>query len=590
MTTQQTPKGAKPNNNTVVLRSLNPLRFIGLNRNAFRLFARLAVLTKDGEQSCLYTNRQAAKELKITERTATNAFKLLVSKGYVTLDFVSGPVAACSNIRCVSLTDFSVDLLKGPNSAVYQHDDSAKEGSDDAKTAKNGLNTGAAEGVENPHENGVENPKTSHRIFGPLSPDSAQLAQDQHPSKSAPETGLNTRLSAHPRREMHEHRVESTDYYYGSEVSRLVLATRTLSCAGPWAFSAQGLEDPLVMPAVEGAQVYVRPHVDSRGYAASGRVGTVRFDFTEPLKQMGLAVTRVNGEPYSARFDFGPLQEQLLPCKEHPHKGVCAIRDEVGLEQLPHAVDVEWLHRYFVFAVLDEICNYEFFSTCRAFQIPSICNRKEIAHYFACNQYSLLFPVISAKWGTDIDYFVDPEEGRVQVEYASEYFVNHVLERYKPHKDTSPLRYLSACVAREALDVLASSEYYPRAAEIFLQAVSNKWCHASWQSNRLSMNCKSLLDNYYPQSDISAQLMLWAQTDMPFFARLSYPYLLMRKVCGINELASYGMSLVEDADKIARQYLHLLGTDQICKEQWQNFVSHYQHAYPFLTQLDFDHV
>lgn len=101
------------------------------------------------------------------------------------------------------------------------------------------------------------------------------------------------------------------------------------------------------------------------------------------------------------------------------------------------------------------------------------------------------------------------------------------------------------------------------------------------------MSDKELL-RYYPSSLDSLHEMLNAGIDESITInpiRLSYPYLLFRKIYLVCKKANYEERGV-NADAMAVKLLRLISGSKQVSEQWQAFVALCGADYPFLTKLE----
>ena len=120
--TAHTAKGDGQKEPKAPSRNLNPLKFMDFAPSELKLFSRLVVLTKDGTQPCVYTNKQAVTDLKITEATLRDAFKRLQAKGYITAEHTTTAFGA--NTRVVKLTQTGLDRLLSAGEAQRPEGDS----------------------------------------------------------------------------------------------------------------------------------------------------------------------------------------------------------------------------------------------------------------------------------------------------------------------------------------------------------------------------------------------------------------------------------------------------------------------------------
>ena len=80
-----------------------------LSQDELRLMNRLVVLTKGGQQECVYSNQQSERELGFYRSTTSRLFKSLKDKGLLTL--CRDNTAFGKNTRVVSLNVFNIFAL-----------------------------------------------------------------------------------------------------------------------------------------------------------------------------------------------------------------------------------------------------------------------------------------------------------------------------------------------------------------------------------------------------------------------------------------------------------------------------------------------
>ena len=93
------PTTIETNGKTIIL---HPKAYPDLNWSESTFLARLAVLTKNGSQPCVYTDRQAAQEFRVTEMTITRMIRKLKAQGYITTAKVSD-LNFGANVRQITL-------------------------------------------------------------------------------------------------------------------------------------------------------------------------------------------------------------------------------------------------------------------------------------------------------------------------------------------------------------------------------------------------------------------------------------------------------------------------------------------------------
>ena len=79
------------------------------SRDEFRLMCRLMVLTVNGSKACVYTNKQAEKDLQLSSSTATRLFQALEQKGFLSTCLQNTSYG--KNTRVVSLNVLNILAL-----------------------------------------------------------------------------------------------------------------------------------------------------------------------------------------------------------------------------------------------------------------------------------------------------------------------------------------------------------------------------------------------------------------------------------------------------------------------------------------------
>lgn len=576
----------------VALKKLKPTQFYELTPAAFRIFCRLALLTKDGTQQCVYTNFMATHELEIAESTASAAFKALAELGYISVEFRATPLIA-SKARTITLTDKAMAKLAdcsekkidSPNKSSQEPLDLSSVNSHrysfDALPIKNqSTDLGFQSEIQNCSDRkhvGTSTAVTTDLVEG-------------HDYCS--ENGLNKPVDGGS--------IGIGIGIVGSNSSSSIFKAFALELPLIPSRCACAFDGPIKDSLLLGSRsklAYIRTQ-EHDGFAASGRVGTLKFDFTSALADMGIELEGFAGEQAAPVFDFTELAQRVDSMRDYGHKAVCYLASSNELKKLPDAIPFRWAHEYFRFAVLDEICNYNIFRQRDGFEDPNRIKfmPKKLEDYCRFNQYSLLFSVLSAKWG--VDYVTDVEQDWDGREYDIGFCSNPLLERifqkYVPSNGAVPLRFASAFIAREVLNILKDPELYSKAFDQVITPLSNLWGTSSWL-NRSPYSIEyeeNLLRTYYPSTDAGDRIMVAVEEAIPygFAARLSYPFLLLRKIFQVQKMANYGIAPMVQADATARECLRRIGIDLMCEHSWNTFVARHQDAYPFLTKLEFAHV
>ena len=81
---------------------LHPKAYPDLNSSEAVLLSRLAVLTQNGTKSCVYTDKQAKEEFKVTHMTINRLLTKLKAQGYISISKVSD-FQFGSNVRQITV-------------------------------------------------------------------------------------------------------------------------------------------------------------------------------------------------------------------------------------------------------------------------------------------------------------------------------------------------------------------------------------------------------------------------------------------------------------------------------------------------------
>ena len=576
--TAHTAKGDRQKEQKAPSRNLNPLKFMDFAPSELKLFSRLVVLTKDGTQPCVYTNKQAVTDLKITEATLRDAFKRLQAKGYITAEHTTTAFGA--NTRVVKLTQTGLDRLLSAGEVQRPEGDS--------------------DPVTNPTTNPAITP-TNNPTTNPTNT----------PTNPPLENGLNMPLNEAPRSMIVRVRSMINEFEQRSHSP----SNSSLSSSGPsgsdqlaneqegqeqegqasqaqseqegQASQAQGKQEQVAQTAQAG---------QAQGWSSSDKEGTTRFDFADKLKSLGLEVSVINGKPSDLRYDFTWLQGRLSSNAKHDYKGVCQFAMKEGAIGIPY----EWIHRFAEFVIVNEMANH----SDQLFKAPESCdkyNKELVTEFFARNQSGILFTVIGSRWGaewgpyfTEVDS-IDEFSGQIEhdiydVYWAGKEFVKQALYNFNLGDRSNPVKYLTRAVLYEVRNILRDPAAYQKA----VKAVASEFffnCRAQRWINSLRCGGEEYLRCYYPVSDYDMHRMLYEPArGQKIKMRFTYPYMLVRKWFTVFRASGYEDGGGDWSDDKSRELLYAIGHDAFNRTQWEECVKVFGAEYPFLTKLEFENV
>ena len=570
--TAHTAKGERQKEPKAPSRNLNPLKFMDFAPSELKLFSRLVVLTKDGTQSCVYTNKQAVADLKITEATLRDAFKRLQAKGYITAEHTTTAFGA--NTRVVKLTQTGLDRL---------------------------LSTGEVqrpEGDSDPVTNPTTNPAITPTNNPTTNPTNTPTSTPTNTPTNPPlENGLNMPLNEASRSMTVRVRSMINEFEQRSHSP----SNSSLSSSGPSGSDqlaneqeaqaqegqAQGKQEQVAQTAQAG---------QAQGWSSSDKEGTTRFDFADKLKSLGLEVSVINGKPSDLRYDFTWLQGRLSSNAKHDYKGVCQFAMKEGAIGIPY----EWIHRFAEFVIVNEMANH----SDQLFKAPESCdkyNKELVTEFFARNQSGILFTVIGSRWGaewgpyfTEVDS-VDEFSGQIEhdiydVYWAGKEFVKQALYNFNLGDRSNPVKYLTRAVLYEVRNILRDPAAYQKAvkavaSEFFFNCRAQRWINSLHCGGEEYMRC------YYPVSDYDMHRMLYEPArGQKIKMRFTYPYMLVRKWFTVFRASGYEDGGGDWSDDKSRKLLYAIGHDEFNRTQWEECVKVFGAEYPFLTKLEFENV
>ena len=316
-----------------------------------------------------------------------------------------------------------------------------------------------------------------------------------------------------------------------------------------------------------------------------------KFDFTEHLDALGLLPVMVGDHEINPVFDFTELAEILSPQTERN------MHFAYGWQE----ICVQWASYFFLFSVLNEICFYqdEMFKTSQ--DCPKY-NLHEIEDFIKVQQQGLLFFLLATRDGYSHEQFANPAGHNlpdIDVEYTSKFLVQRIVSRYNPAKSKadSPLPYLYKVIISQCMDVLANERNFYWALAKFMEVVrsnaqAQRWAERNSLIEGDKLQYEQQLAKYYPTYwgqydscwfDLTRKSADGGETQFPM--RLSYPFMLFRKLGGLDSIAAYNKGNTAFGDAITRFVNHDLGQCPAVKASFDDFVKRHSVNYPFLLQL-----
>ena len=581
--TAHTAKGEGQKEQKAPSRNLNPLKFMDFAPSELKLFSRLVVLTKDGTQPCVYTNKQAVTDLKITEATLRDAFKRLQAKGYITAEHTTTAFGA--NTRVVKLTQTGLDRLLSAGEVQRPEGDSdpvTNPTTNPAITPTNNPTTNPTNTPTSTPTNTPTNPPLENGLNMPLNEASRSMTvrvrsminEFEQRSHSPSNSSLS---SSGP----------SGSDQLANEQEAQAQEGQASQAQNEQEGQAQGKQEQVAQTAQAG---------QAQDWSSSDKEGTTRFDFADKLKSLGLEVSVINGKPSDLRYDFTWLQGRLSSNAKHDYKGVCQFAMKDGAIGIPY----EWIHRFAEFVIVNEMANH----SDQLFKAPESCdkyNKELVTEFFARNQSGILFTVIGSRWGaewgpyfTEVDS-IDEFSGQIEhdiydVYWAGKEFVKQALYNFNLGDRSNPVKYLTRAVLYEVRNILRDPAAYQKA----VKAVASEFffnCRAQRWINSLHCGGEEYLRCYYPVSDYDMRRMLYEPArGQKIKMRFTYPYMLVRKWFTVFRASGYEDGGGDWSDDKSRELLYAIGHDAFNRTQWEECVKVFGAEYPFLTKLEFENV
>ena len=258
----------------------------------------------------------------------------------------------------------------------------------------------------------------------------------------------------------------------------------------------------------------------------------------------------------------------------------------------------DWAVPFLVFSVLNEIC---FFQD-EMFAHPEACpkyNLSALADFIKEQQRGLLFFVLRARYGI----YYDTNSRGEEFSYTGKLLIRRIVGLYDPlkTKGDSPLPYIKRIIVRQCMEILADPNEFFKLLRPFMDVVRSNACCQLWATRLYLVDAlrtrsdglyEELLSLYYPTYsipgrnswyDLTRKSVYGCATAFPM--RLSYPFMLLRKVGGLDHLACYERGDTASGDEFTRKINYDLGHCAEVKASFEQFVQRYGAHFPFLHQL-----
>ena len=490
----------------ITVRDFQRAAFQYFSRDEFRLMCRLMVLTVNGSKTCVYTNKQAEKDLQLSSSTATRLFQALEQKGFLSTCLQNTSYG--KNTRVVSLNVLNIlALIQGEASPATP-----------AMPCAQGL-------AAMPAEAAVPVPaKQPEPVSVPTLPPMTSVASAPAP---APASVLN-------------------------KAQRAAI---------------------------------------TRAYTSPALSEIYKFDFTARMESLGLLPLIVAGREVTPVFDFTELAEELSPS---------TVRNVDFAYGWPEFCN-KWAASFFLFSVVNELCYHQDEMFALAHTCPKY-NTQELEDFIKLRQQGLLFFVLGTRDEYDVESFPNPTNHNlpnIKLYYTSRMLIQRIVGRYNPakSKSDSPLPYLKKVIVSQCKDVLANERDFCWALKLFMKEVrsnaqSQRWAYRMGLVYGDDHDYDQQLALYYPTYwyngrhpwyDLIFKSADGGETQFPM--RLSYPFMLFRKLGGLDNVAAYTRGDTAGGDRITRKVNYDLGHCSAVKASFNAFVQRYSTAYPFLHKL-----
>ncbi len=584
-----------------------------LKKDESILFNRIVALTRAGAQDCTYTNEQSQKDLGFNGVKTTRLFKNLENKGFISTCRKNTNFG--KNTRTVSICVHTILSLRPeslpvaslvaqatpvvPTSSAQPNISALSGPSSSSASPKVSVAPEASAVVIAPAVNGQV--ATSNCVVDSISK-SAEAActavsdamqhdvvacelatsrpREGAPSHASLTEPLPAPMPAPAAAPTLAQASACATAQTCAQAPAPVAATAPAPAPAPATGTGAGVGAPaVIVPAVPAAQLRdLSPAVTN----------TLQFDFTECLKKQGLLPLVAFGKQGDPYFDFSQLAAELSPS---------FVRECHFAYGWPEFC-ADWAVPFLVFSVLNEIC---FFQD-EMFAHPEACpkyNLSALADFIKEQQRGLLFFVLRARYGIDYDTNSRGEE----FSYTGKLLIRRIVGLYDPlkTKGDSPLPYIKRIIVRQCMEILADPKEFFKLLRPFMDVVRSNACCQLWATRLYLVDAlrtrgdglyEELLSLYYPTYsipgrnswyDLTRKSVYGCATAFPM--RLSYPFMLLRKVGGLDHLACYERGDTASGDEFTRKINYDLGHCAEVKASFEQFVQRYGAHFPFLHQL-----
>lgn len=570
-----------PHLKSPAVRALKGIDYLDLNKDELTILGRLTVLTKDGAQECVYTNKQILKEFGFKNTKANRIIKTLADKGYIISRLGNSAFGNGTRIISLSLRMFidrkstssplgqvAASVAATPTPAVVDAKVSAIKAAVDAQ------------------------PKAATKALEPASPVTSAVHEEVSfnndtavivcVANNAAGTSISECLA---KENQSAQQVQSA----AASTSAVAPVTAPQTAVIVTASTTTTATTSVVRAKSVTANTAALPPTV---------VDTCKFDFTSVMRALGLPSLNVGGLETEPRFDFTGLAQQL----NSNHVRECHFA--YGWPEFCKT----WAQPFFLFTVLDEIC----YHADEMFAYPEDCpcyNLSELASFIKTHQQGLLFFVLAARYGYEEEQPDSSDEWQrayaeagVPICYTGKLLIYRILSSYKPSKskNPSPLPFIKSVILRQCMEILSNYQecnklFQNFISEIYKNAAAQRWARSTPLLNAMvkdnSEYYEKRLALYFPvytNGFNSWYDFTWASADgmrASFPMRLTYPFLLMRKLGGLDHLADYNRGGTARADRITRKVNFDLGHTPAVERSWEQFVALHGDKYPFLIKL-----
>ena len=603
------------------IRALKGIDFLDLNKDEITILGRLTVLTKDGTQECVYTNKQMLKEFGFNHSKANRIIKTLADKGYINL---RRSMSAFGNgVRIISLSlRLLISRKESTSNAFGQFAArvAATSASASAPTpAVVDAKVSAFQAVVDAQSLAATKEVADHlSISSACSPVVAPAsAPDSTPAQSSTKAHESVFLATSVVQEKVSVENGATaivcvaNNAAGTSISECLAkehqSVQQVQSAAASTFAVAPVTAPqtaVIAATTTTTAATTTPVVRAKSVTANTAalpptvVDTCKFDFTSIMRARGLPSLNVGGLETEPRFDFTGLAQQL----NSNHVRECHFA--YGWPEFCST----WAQPFFLFTVLDEIC----YHADEMFACPEDCpcyNLSELASFIKTHQQGLLFFILSARYGYEEEQPDGSDEWQrvyaeagVPICYTGKLLIYRILSSYKlgKSKNPSPLPFIKSVILRQCMEILSNYQecnklFQNFISEIYKNAAAQRWARSTpllsamvkdnpaYYEKRLALYFPVYTNGFNSWYDFT-----WASADgmrASFPMRLTYPFLLMRKLGGLDHIADYNRGGTARADRITRKVNFDLGHTPAVERSWEQFVALHGDKYPFLIKL-----